>query len=213
MSRSIGIFGGTFDPVHLGHITLAQDLKHHLHLDEMYLLPCRLPPHRTLPSASDTDRLRMLQLASANTSLQIDERELKRDGPSYTVDTLKELRNQYGADCTIVLCLGIDAFASLATWHQWQLIPELAHIAVAQRPDFAAAFDNTITRLLKQRETKTPADLTGQPSGKIYLTQLSQIPVSSTTIRHMLATQQRQTIPTLNPDVQLYIQQKGLYHQ
>lgn len=213
MTCSIGIFGGTFDPVHQGHITLAQDLQNHLQLDEMRLVPCRLPPHRSLPSASDEDRLHMLQLAITHTALQIDEQELKREGPSYTIDTLQNLRKICGADCAIVLCMGMDAFASLDTWHKWQLIPELAHIAVVQRPGCTTVLDSAMINLLKQHETKTPADLTRQPGGKIYLTQLSQIPVSSTAIRQMLATKVRQTIPALNPDVHAFIQQKGLYRQ
>jgi len=213
MSRSIGIFGGTFDPVHKGHITLAQDLKNHLHLDEMRLLPCRLPPHRALPLASDSDRLQMLRLAAANTTLEIDERELKRKGPSYTVDTLRDLRNDHGTNCAIVLCMGVDTFASLTTWHQWQNILGLAHIAVVSRADFSTPLDNQIIQLLKQHQTTVPDDLTRQPCGKIYLTQLSQIPVSSTAIRQMLAANAQQAIPALDPDVQAFIQQKGLYHQ
>jgi len=213
MPRSIGIFGGTFDPVHKGHITLAQDLKNHLRLDEMYLVPCRLPPHRALPMASDDDRLQMLRLATVNTTLQVDERELKREGPSYTVDTLHALRNDYGTDCVIVLCMGMDAFTSLPTWHRWQDIPGLAHIAVVGRADHVMPLDSAIVNLLKQRQTTTPDDLAKQPAGKIYLTQLSQIPVSSTSIRQILATNIRQVIPALDPNVLAFIQQKGLYHQ
>jgi nicotinate-nucleotide adenylyltransferase len=186
--RSIGIFGGTFDPVHNGHITLALDIQNHLHLDEMRLVPCRLPPHRALPSASDEQRLLMLQLAAANTGLQIDDQELKRAGPSYTIHTLEKLRKDFGPDCCIVLCMGMDAFASLATWHRWQSLLELAHIAVVSRADFMAPLDQRILDLLKQHQVLTANDLRRQATGKIYLTQLSQIPVSSTAIRHMLAT-------------------------
>ena len=209
--RAIGIFGGTFDPVHRGHITLALELQNHLQLDVMFLMPCRVPPHRAQPSASDDYRLQMLQLATANTGLQIDARELTREGPSYTVDSLKALRRDYGTDCAIVLCMGMDAFTAFTTWHDWQQIPQLAHIAVVQRPDVTFTPDRNISDLLNRYATTVAADLTRQPAGKIYLTQLSQIPVSSTAIRQMLAT--GQTIPALHPDVYEFIQRKGLYRQ
>lgn len=212
-AHAIGIFGGTFDPVHQGHITLAQDLQQHLQLDAMFLMPCRVPPHRHQPSASDADRLHMLQLATAQTRLQIDQRELMRAGPSYTVDSLKELRRDNGADCAVVLCMGMDAFAAFTTWQHWQQIPDLAHIAVVQRPDVTFTLDHHTTDLLNRHATTVATDLIRQPAGKIYLTQLSQIPVSSTAIRQMLATNVGQTIPALHPDVYEFIQHKGLYHR
>jgi len=213
MQASIGIFGGTFDPVHQGHITLALELKHHLQLNEMRLIPCRLPPHRAIPSASDADRLQMLKLATAKTTLRVDDRELQRDGPSYTFDTLQSLRHDYGADRPMVLCMGMDVFALLTTWHHWQNILELAHIAVVSRADFTESLGKNMSDFLNRHQTKTRDELTRRPGGKIYLTQLSQIPVSSTTIREVLAKNVRQTIPALDPDVQAFIQQKGLYQQ
>ncbi len=212
MNTSIGVFGGTFDPVHKGHITLALELKDHLQLKEMRLVPCRLPPHRSLPSASDTDRLHMLRLATVNADLQIDERELKREGPSYTIDTLQSLRNELGNECRLVLCLGLDAFALLPTWRRWQEILTLAHIAVVHRADYKEPFAIQITELLKNHQTTVLDDLNKWPCGKIYLTQLSQIPVSSTYIRQALVTS-GQSLSELDPDVHAFIQQKGLYRQ
>jgi len=213
MLKTIGIFGGTFDPVHKGHITLALELKNHLQLDEMRLIPCRLPPHRPLPSASDQDRLHMLRLATANTPLLIDDREIKRDGPSYTIDTLHSLRSEMGKDASLVLCMGMDAFAGLTTWHRWEEIPALAHIAVVSRADYHEAFDPQIKQLLAQHQTQTREDLCKLPHGKIYLTQLSQIPVSSTRVRQALATSRFERLSDIDPHVNAFIQQQGLYRQ
>lgn len=207
---SIGLFGGTFDPVHIGHTTLAEELKNHLALDAMYLLPCRLPPHRRRPSASDQDRLQMLRLATADTSLRIDERELEREGPSYTVDTLLSLREAYGADTAIICCMGMDAFAHFTTWHRWQDILSLAHLAVITRAENNQELDADTHALLARYRCTEKAALKNTPAGNIYLTQLSQIPVSSTQVRQQLA---QGILPpdALKPTVYHYIQERGLY--
>lgn len=207
---TIGILGGTFDPVHIAHITLAEEIKSCLSIDQMYLMPCRLPPHRDKPGASDQDRLQMLRLASANTSLLIDERELKRDGPSYTIDTLKSLREQYGTATSIIFCMGVDAFSHFNSWLRWQEIPSLAHLAIIARAGNHKEFNADIHALLLRHPCTEKTALNRAPAGKIYLTQLSQIPVSSTQVRQQLS---QGVLPsnTLNPAVYHYIQERGLY--
>jgi nicotinate-nucleotide adenylyltransferase len=206
----IGIFGGTFDPVHIGHITLAEEIKQHLQIDQMHLLPCRLPPHRKIPGASNEDRLQMLRLAIADTSLLIDQRELERDGPSYTFDTLQSLRHQYGAETSIVFCMGMDAFAHFDTWHRWQEILSLAHLAIIARANQNPTLNENIHAMLANCQCKDISTLKNTPAGNIYLTQLSQIPVSSTRVRQQLA--QRTLSPdTLKPAVYRYIDERGLY--
>lgn len=207
---SIGIFGGTFDPVHIGHITLAEEIKKHLQINRMYLLPCRLPPHRNKPKTSEQDRLQMLRLATADTSLLIDERELKREGSSYTFDTLQSLRTEYGTTTSIICCMGMDTFALFNTWHRWQEVLSLTHLVVVTRPGYTTTLHPDLQRLLAQHPCVQRDELHSASAGKIYLTQLSQIPVSSTQVRQQLA---QGILPpdTLHPTVHHYIQERGLY--
>ena len=155
----------------------------------------------------------MLRLATANTPLTVDDREIKRDGVSFTIDTLQSLRSEMGKETSLVLCMGMDAFANLATWHRWEAIPSLAHIAVVQRAEYRGELNTQINQLLAQHQTKTPEDLHDQPHGKIYLTQLSQIPVSSTLVRQALAASGSKPLSELDPNVHTFIQQQGLYRQ
>lgn len=207
--RSIGIFGGTFDPVHRGHIAIAQDLKQHLQLDELRLVPARVPPHRAQPQACEEDRLAMLKLATAATELSVDDRELRRNSISYTIDTLASMRSELGAACSLVLCMGHDAFAQLDGWHCWRDLLTHAHIAVASRADCDMQLNPAVEQLLAQRQTSDPAALKSTTAGFIYLAQLSQIPVSSTLVRQELASTRH--CAQLHPDVLHYIQQRGLY--
>lgn len=210
LTRAIGIFGGTFDPVHVGHIRLAQEVQQHLALDEMRLMPCRVPPHRPPPAASEADRLQMLRLASAGTNLQIDDRELKREGPSYAVDTLENMRREYGERIALVWCLGMDAFAAFHTWHRWRDILALAHLAVLVRPGTTPELSPELRDVLQQRLCQNSNALKLEVAGQIYLTQLAQIPVSSTEIRQQLS-QGALKPENLHPDVLRYIEERGLY--
>ena len=135
MRKKIGVFGGTFDPIHIGHLRMALELKEQLGLDEMRLLPCHQPPHRDAPQVSSAQRAEMLRIALHDCpELQLDERELRRDKPSYTYDTLMELRAELGDDVSLVLCMGADAFSGLPNWYCWQELIRLAHLVVIARP-------------------------------------------------------------------------------
>ena len=124
MRKTLGLFGGTFDPIHIGHLRMALELKQQLALDEMRLVPCHRPPHRGQPNASSQERVDMLALALKDCpELVVDTREVNRDRPSYTVETLRELRAELGSELSLVLCMGADAFAGLASWFCW---PSLA---------------------------------------------------------------------------------------
>lgn len=129
------IYGGTFDPIHHGHLRLALEIGDRLGVDRVTLVPCHIPPHRGATGASPEQRLRLLELAIAGErQLCVDDRELVRGGASYTADTLRQLRAEIGPDRPLVMVVGTDAFAGLDRWDSWQQIPELAHIVVVRRP-------------------------------------------------------------------------------
>jgi len=135
MMQSIGILGGTFDPIHFGHLRMAQELAESLGLDEVRFIPAARPPHRAQPHGAAEARAEMVRLAiSGNPRFVLDTREFERDGPSYMVDTLSCLRAEVGDDTPLCLLLGADAFLGLPTWHRWRELFQLAHVVVAHRP-------------------------------------------------------------------------------
>ncbi len=208
--RCIGIFGGTFDPVHIGHLRLALELKQQLALDEMRLLPCYLPPHRTTPGASAAQRVTMLQLAlQACPALQLDTRELQRDKPSYTVDTLTELRAELGAKVALVLCMGMDSFCSLDTWYEWQQLIRLAHIVVVERPGYHLPTQGAVAELVRRHQAGTEV-IRSAAAGAVVIVAPRLLPVSATEIRaHINAGLSPQFL--LPDEVLAYIHSQQLY--
>ena len=210
MRKKIGIFGGTFDPIHMGHLRMALELKQQLGLDEMRLLPNHQPPHRDAPQVSSAQRVEMLQLALQDCpELQLDERELHRDKPSYTYDTLQELRTELGEDVSLVLCMGEDAYIGLPAWYRWEQLIQLAHIVVVGRPgwkipDHGAAWD------FLQEYVKGPQSLDEAPAGSIVLQSPRLLPISATEIRKQI--QSGESAQFLVPDaVWNYIKLHRLY--
>jgi len=136
MGKRIGLLGGTFDPVHIGHLRSALEVADALALDELRVMPNARPPHRDTPQVSPQQRLEMVRLAVEGiTPLVVDDRELKRDKPSYTVDTLELMRAELAADDQLFLLLGLDSFCGLPSWHRWEDLLQHCHILVLQRPD------------------------------------------------------------------------------
>jgi len=184
--KIIGVFGGTFDPVHIGHLRVALELKTGLGFDEMRLLPCHRPPHRESPGADSQDRASMVRLALSDCpQLSIDERELHHSGPSYTVDTLVELRAELGKDVSLCLAIGMDALLKFDTWHRWLEIFELAHVVVVARPGWQQPESGPVAKQLLQR-AGTLSDLKGLSCGKIFIQQQTLLPISSTGIRRQI---------------------------
>ena len=142
MTGPLGLFGGTFDPIHFGHLRLATELAEAFHLEQVLFIPAGLPYHRGRDAhATSEQRLTMVKLATQRDArFGVDERELKREGPTYTYDTLAEIRAERGPGLPIVFLLGSDAFGQVNTWHRWQELFELAHFAVAIRADDAEWF-------------------------------------------------------------------------
>lgn len=214
--QSIAILGGTFDPIHFGHLRLAQELYEAMGLSEVRFIPAARPPHRDQPQSATAHRVAMVQRAiAANLAFTLDTRELEREGPSYTFDTLTALREELGQQASICLLLGGDAFLALTTWRRWQELAELAHIVVAHRPGAVpseAAMPEALRALWQKCGTKNPADLAAIPSGHMLLHPITALDISASAIREQL--QQGHSPRYLLPDVVLdYIQTHHLYQK
>ncbi len=183
----VGILGGTFDPVHYGHLRTALELRECLGLEEVRFVPCRIPPHDKAPVATAEQRLAMLEAAVGDVpGFVVDERELARAGPSYSVDTLASMRAEF-ADRSLCLIVGMDAFAELTTWHRWEELLSLAHLVVAHRPGAEPPETDALRRLLERCRTRDPADLAASDAGRILLHTVTQLDISSSGIRECVA--------------------------
>lgn len=185
------VYGGTFDPVHEGHLALARAAADAFGA-EVLLLPSGVPPHRGAPQASGRQRADMLQLAIAHDPrLRVDTRELERAGPSYTVDTLAGLRHELGAGAPLGLLLGADAFLGLPTWHQWERLPELAHLIVVTRPGSRLdTLPPPLQHALQHRWTGNRSVLADSPAGHVHQLVMPPHPASATAVRAALASGQ-----------------------
>lgn len=205
------IYGGTFDPVHHGHLRLALELSERFGKVPVALVPCHIPPHRGQTGATASQRLRLLELAIANEPcLRVDERELRREGASYTADTLRQLRSELGPDAPLVMAVGTDAFASFDRWNEWQQIPGLAHIVVVQRPGMSLDPHGEPARLLAERRAENIEALKSSACGRILALDPPWLDISATGIRDCIG--QGRSARYLVPEAVLAeIQQMGLY--
>lgn len=185
--RKIGIFGGSFDPVHFGHLRPALEILQALALDEIRFVPAGQSPLRHPPVAPATLRLQMLLAAVSNAArFVMDERELHRPGPSYTVDTLAELRQEF-PQAQLVLIVGMDAFLGFPEWHEWRSLFKYAHVIVAHRPGWEPPGSGALTELLCERRVDSAAGLWIEAAGRVLLQPVTQLEISSTRIRAMVA--------------------------
>lgn len=217
-SAPIGVLGGTFDPIHFGHLRLAQEIAEKLKLDHVRFISSGTPPHRGAPRVSAADRLAMVKLAVAGNALfSVDDRETKRAGPGYMVDTLAELRAEAGANRPLVLLLGADAFLELATWNRWHELFNLAHIVVAHRPGFpVGTWQNRMPQPLAREYTlrtmQQPLAVHLAPAGGIVIVPIVALDISATMIRDCIGL--RASPRYLLPEPVLdYIQTHRLYVQ
>lgn len=182
----IGVFGGTFDPIHFGHLRPAWEVAEAVSLSEVRFIPARVPPHRAQPVASPEQRLQMVRIAVEGVAgFCVDERELRREGPSYMVDTLQSLGEDYPGE-RLCLMLGMDAFLGLPGWHQWHRLLELAHVLVAHRPGWKPPAEGAMAELVVERRTATARDLALAPAGLVMLQPVTQLEISSTGIRALI---------------------------
>jgi nicotinate-nucleotide adenylyltransferase len=209
----LGLLGGTFDPIHFGHLRLAEECADSLRLNEIRLIPAAKPWQRSGLISAIEHRLEMVRLGvESNPRLRVDAREAERIGPTYTVDTLASLRAEMGDARPMVMIVGSDQFLNLPTWNRWQKLFEFAHIAVARRAkeyfdlgELPAALAAMVTnRLTNDRSALT------EPAGRVFSIEMTPLKISSSQIRTLIRTRQspRYLLPA---SVYEYIVQHGLY--
>lgn len=182
----MGIFGGTFDPIHYGHLRSAFELLEAVEFSEVRFMPAGNPPHRDATHADARTRVALVQAAiDGEPRFMLDDRELRRDGPSYSVDTLLDLRAEF-AHRSLCLIVGMDAFLGLPQWHQWREILELAHLVVAHRPGWQAPRSGTLGELLADRGTERVQALHESRAGRVYIRAVTQLEISSSAIRELV---------------------------
>lgn len=182
----IGLFGGTFDPIHYGHLRTAFELLEAIGFAELRFLPAGNPPHRDQTHADAATRLALVHAAiEGEPRFMLDDRELRREGPSYSVDTLLDIRAEH-AHRSLCLIVGMDAFLSLPQWHQWREILQLAHLVVAHRPGWRAPATGTLGELLSERGTHRADDLHEARAGRVYVRAVTQLEISSSAIRELV---------------------------
>jgi nicotinate-nucleotide adenylyltransferase len=185
--KPIGVFGGTFDPIHYGHLRSAFEMLQALNLDEVRFIPCGDPPHRGVTFASANMRLELVRRAIAGQDgFTVDDRELRRGGPSYTIDTLAGLREEF-PERPLGLIVGMDAFLGLPGWHRWEEILAMAHIVVAHRPGWKAPDIGVLGDLIAERGTHRIEDLHDDTHGRIHIHAVTQLEIASTEIRDLVA--------------------------
>lgn len=209
-NQLIGIFGGSFDPIHNGHLRLIIELLEQMPFSEIRILPCQTPALKQATRASAVHRLNMLELATLELNkIVLDDRELKRHGVSYTYDSLLAIRNESG-NKPLALIIGNDAFIAFDQWYRWQDILNLAHIIVVVRPNYALPTSGTVFNLFENHVTSDVQELCKMPAGKIMLCSIPLLTISATDIRRRIA--EDLSIRYLVPDdVWEYISTKEVY--
>ena len=182
----VGILGGTFNPIHIGHLRLAQELAEALNFNEVRFIPSANPPHKAAPAVSAEHRAEMVRLAIADNPLfQLDTCELERVGASYTIDTLLSLRDSLGTETSICLIMGSDAFLKLDTWHRWEELLRYCHIVLVQRPN-QQKLSQTLQEYLETHYSEHPSELKRKSAGFIHMQAITALDISSTNIRQRI---------------------------
>jgi len=207
----VGVLGGTFNPVHYGHLRSALELVQSLGLEQLRLMPSAVPPHREAPTCSATHRAAMVELAVAGEPhLACDSRELQRSGKSYTIDSLMDIRRELDADQSLCLVMGCDAVLSIDTWHHWQELLDWAHIVVIARPGWHLPQAGVVAEWLESYRLASVDALRQKAAGGIIIEELRPLAISSTEIRDLLAA--GQSARYLLPEAVLdYIKTHNLY--
>lgn len=210
--HTIALFGGTFDPIHTGHIKTSITVYDYFHFDSYYFLPCKLPVIKALPKASKEHRVHMMEIALKNyPQFQIDLRELKREAPSYMVDTLKSYRLEH-KEASLTLILGYDAFLSLPLWYKWEELITLANLLVMPRNTyFHNSIPKEIKKLIALHATTSCRALLDAPAGTLCIFDTKPYDMSSTSIRNAIKQHKTLTEEEIPYEVYEYIKLWGLY--
>lgn len=213
--RRVGVLGGTFDPVHLGHLSVARFVLEHLQLDEFLFIPAARPPHKLHSALSPFPvRLAMLRLALRESpEFQVSDLEGARQGPSYSVETLEELRGRYGAGVRLLFVIGLDAFLEVDTWKDFRRLPHLADLVVITRAAYPVEPVGAVVAKLGDYRFATAAACWNGPgvSGKIYLLSMPPVEISSTMVRRAAAAGDDDWTELVPPPVAAYIAEHRLY--
>lgn len=209
--HSIAIFGGTFDPIHIGHLKTSLTIQAYFKFDSYVILPCKIPVTKAPARATQEQRIKMIELAIKKFSFfKVDSRELERDSPSYMVDTLESFRLDF-PQAAITLIIGYDAFHSLMHWHQWEKLITLANILVINRNEFAQQeLSEPMHNFLKTYQSEDKTAILKERSGTIFLFDAGDYTISSTKIRESIK-QNIDVSHMLPPEEYQYIKNEGLY--
>jgi len=215
-SRCVGVLGGSFDPVHQGHVALAKQCIKELGLNELRVIPAGNPWQKSDLHTSSVHRVEMVRRAFADQAVPvtIDLQEIQRDAPSYSIDTLRALRAELGEETSIVFLIGADQLQQLHSWHQWQDLFNYSHICAASRPGFATDASHMQTEVSEEftRRSATPENIRSAPCGLTYLTQGLAVDISATQIRAAFASGHEPEL-LVPPAVLDYINQHHLYQR
>tara|TARA_B100001094_G_scaffold327491_1_gene385828 strand:+ start:7128 stop:7775 length:648 start_codon:yes stop_codon:yes gene_type:complete len=213
MTQHIGLLGATFDPVHNGHIQPALSVIEQLKLDALWLVPNQSPPYKSKPVATDTQRLKMLEIATnSHPQLHIAPHEINRQSFCYTTESLSQLKQQH-PDTYFYFMIGLDSYHALHTWYNWRQLIAHAHVIVYQRPGISTKQANPEVEDWTKNHECSLATLKHSQTGHICFIDVPQIDVSSTLLRHQLATSHTPAPDTLPSSVLKYIQEESLYQQ
>lgn len=209
--KRIAIFGGSFDPIHLGHLNTALAVSANFAFDKLLFLPCKQPVLKNATVASAEQRIEMLQLAiSPYQNFSIDTREILRDGPSYMIDTLKSFRDEFGQQLSLTLVLGMDAFISLPKWHHFEDILRFCHLLVLNRPG-TKPVSSLLNNLLTHHQVFDKHQLFTSNQGSIFLFDAGHYMMSSSEIRKKM-TLGEDISKEVTPEINQYLQQREIYH-
>ncbi|MAF14991.1 MAG: nicotinate-nicotinamide nucleotide adenylyltransferase [Marinomonas sp.] len=211
LKKGTVVMGGTFDPIHHGHLRSAVDILDCFQFETLRLIPCFQPVHKGEPTVSAEQRLKMVELGiAADSRLSVDAREILRAGPSYTFETLVELRAELGQEEPLIMVVGMDSFLSLPTWARWQDLLSVAHILVISRPGWEPDFISTLESFYEKHRAESATELQCAPAGKIWMQSFTPLAISSSQVRNLC--REKASIAYLVPEtIQRFIEAHSLY--